>query len=141
MPYKFVTHSVFEWTFFVIITVNVLCIITELSVLDQTALTVLQYLNYIFCFVYLFEFIIKVIGLRQHYFLSKWNLFDFLIFIISVVDIVVELALPDELESVSFSPSIFRVVKVLRILRVGRVLRLIKVSNQVIVLLWAQCFH
>ena len=45
---------------------------------------------------------------------------------------MVDLALTDELDSVAFSPSIFRVVKVLRILRVGRVLRLIKVSMAIV---------
>lgn len=133
VPYKLVTHFVFEWTFFGIIIVNVVCIIAELALTVPLALTVLEYLNYVFCFIYLLEVILKVIGLRQHYFLSKWNLFDFVIFLISVIDIVVDLALEDvQLDSVAFSPSIFRVVKVLRILRVGRVLRLIKVY---------QCWH
>ena len=75
------------------------------------------------------ELLLKIIGLRHFYFRSKWNLFDFVIFIVSVIDIIIELALPAELENVAFSPTIFKVVRVFRILRMGRVLRLIKVSS------------
>ena len=71
----------------------------------------------------------KIIGLRHHYFLSKWNIFDFIILIISLVDIVVELSLPEDYTDSHFSPAVIRVVKVLRILRVGRVLRLMKVQK------------
>lgn len=126
--YKLVNHFVFEWTLFGVIIVNIILTIVELTVNNTMVLLVLQYLNYIFCLVYIVEAVLKVIGLRQHYFLSKWNIFDFLVLLVALVDIVVEVSVPED-STTRFSPSVLRVVGVLKVLRVGRVLRLIKVRN------------
>ena len=64
-------------------------------------------------------------GLRKYYFLSKWNLFDLLILVVSLVDVVIELSIPQS--NSKFSPAVFRLVRIFRILRVSRVLRLLKV--------------
>lgn len=125
--YVVVTHSLFEWLLFGVIVINMIGTIIELSLKNRTGLLVLQYLNYVFCAIYIVEAVTKLTGLRHHYFLSKWNIFDFIILIISLVDIVVELSLPEDYADSHFSPAVIRVVKVLRILRVGRVLRLVKV--------------
>lgn len=128
LPYKLVTHPVFDWTFSLIILLNVISTIVELSLSnDPLGVRVLEVFNYVFCFIYFVEVILKLIGLRHHYFLSKWNIFDFIIFLFSVIDVIVELSLPEELKIFTVSPSIFRVIKVLRILRIGRVFRLIRV--------------
>ena len=126
--YSLVVHFVFEWILFGVIMVNIICTIVELTIDDTTGLTVLRYFNYVFCLIYIAEATLKMIGLRQYYFLSKWNIFDFLILLVAIVDIIVELSLPEGAADTRFSPSVIRIVRVLRILRVGRVLRLIKVS-------------
>ena len=126
--YHLVVHFVFEWTLFGVIIVNIVCTIVELTIDDATGLMVLRYFNYVFCFIYITEATLKLVGLRQHYFLSKWNIFDFLILLVAIVDIIVELSLPEGAADTRFSPSVIRIVRVLRILRVGRVLRLIKVG-------------
>ena len=125
--YHVVVHAVFEWTLFGVIMINIICTIVELTIEDTTTLLVLRYFNYVFCFIYIAEATMKNIGLRQYYFLSKWNIFDFLILLVAIVDIIVELSLPEGTADTRFSPSVIRIVRVLRILRVGRVLRLIKV--------------
>ena len=66
-----------------------------------------------------------MVGLRKYYWYSKWNLFDFLILLVSLVEIILELSFP--MSSSKFSPAVLRIVRILRILRVGRVLRLAKV--------------
>ncbi len=130
MPfYRMVTHFIFEWTIYGIISLNIIAIIVELTVTDVLTLQVLTYINYVFCFIYLLEVIVKIIGLRHYYFLSQWNLFDLAIFIVSLIDITLELVRPMDQANVAFPPAIFRVVGVLKILRVGRVLRLFKVVN------------
>lgn len=93
--------------------------------MDTLGLQVLSYFNYVFFTIYLLELILKIIGLRHHYFLSKWNWFDFIIFNALIVDIVVELTVPMAMEN-GFSPSILRIV---RIIRVARALRLAKVRR------------
>ena len=124
--YNLVNHFVFEWTMFGVIFVNIILTIVELTVNDYMALLVLQYLNYFFCLAYIVEAVLKIIGLRQYYFLSKFNIFDFIVLLVALVDIIVELSVPED-STTRFSPSVFRVVRVLKILRVGRVLRLLKV--------------
>ena len=78
----------------------------------------------------------QIIGLRKHYFLSKWNVADLLILIVAMADLTVELSLPQSTSR--FSPAVLRVVRILRILRVGRVVRLMKVGH--LELLWDKVF-
>ncbi len=59
-PYIVVTSSIFEWTLFGVILVNVILSITELSISNETGLEVLEYLNYVFVVIYIVEAILKV---------------------------------------------------------------------------------
>jgi hypothetical protein len=67
------------------------------------------------------EAIVKIIGLRYHYFTVPWNLFDFLLVVASILGILME----DIMIDFPVSPTLLRVV---RVFRIGRILRLIKVS-------------
>lgn len=66
------------------------------------------------------EAIVKIIGLRYHYFTVPWNLFDFILVMASILSIVME----DMMVDLPVSPTLLRVV---RVFRIGRILRLIKV--------------
>lgn len=44
-----------------------------------------EYINLIFTMVFVVEAIIKIIGLRWHYFRRAWNVFDFVVVALSVV--------------------------------------------------------
>jgi voltage-gated cation channel len=66
------------------------------------------------------EAIVKIIGLRYHYFTVPWNLFDFILVMASILGIVME----DMMVDLPVSPTLLRVV---RVFRIGRILRLIKV--------------
>jgi len=67
------------------------------------------------------EAIVKIIGLRYHYFTVPWNLFDFLLVVASILGILME----DIMIDFPVSPTLLRVV---RVFRIGRILRLIKVK-------------
>lgn len=67
------------------------------------------------------EAIVKIIGLRYHYFTVPWNVFDFLLVLASILGILME----DIMIDLPISPTLLRVV---RVFRIGRILRLIKVS-------------
>lgn len=67
------------------------------------------------------EAVVKMIGLRHHYFTLPWNLFDLVLVSASVVGLIME----DVLNEFPISPTLLRVV---RVFRLGRVLRLVKVS-------------
>ena len=67
----------------------------------------------------------QIIGLRKYYWLSKWNLFDFAITIVSVLDTtVLDITVPS---IKGINPSIIRIVRLVRILRIVRAGRLVKV--------------
>lgn len=66
------------------------------------------------------EAIVKIIGLRYHYFTVPWNVFDFLLVLASILGILME----DIMIDFPVSPTLLRVV---RVFRIGRILRLIKV--------------
>lgn len=66
------------------------------------------------------EAMVKMIGLRFHYFTVPWNVFDFLLVLASILGILME----DVMLDFPVSPTLLRVV---RVFRIGRILRLIKV--------------
>lgn len=68
------------------------------------------------------EAIVKMIGLRYHYFTVPWNVFDFLLVLASILGILME----DIMIDFPVSPTLLRVV---RVFRIGRILRLIKVRS------------
>ena len=68
------------------------------------------------------EAVVKMIGLRHHYFTLPWNLFDLCLVSCSVVGLIME----DVLNEFPISPTLLRVV---RVFRLGRVLRLVKVDT------------
>lgn len=73
------------------------------------------------CLLPLTEAIVKIIGLRHHYFTVPWNLFDFILVFASIMGILLQ----DLLTNFPISPTLLRVV---RVFRIGRILRLIKVN-------------
>lgn len=45
----------------------------------------LHIVNIVFTVIFIIEMIVRIIGLRHQYFTDKWNIFDFVIVILSVV--------------------------------------------------------
>ncbi len=67
------------------------------------------------------EAIVKIIGLRYYYFTVPWNVFDFVLVLASIVDLMVG----DLTVEFPIPPTMLRIV---RVFRIGRVLRLVKVK-------------
>ena len=114
----------------------------------------LDILNGIFIAIFSTECALKVFALRYHYFKEPWNLFDFVVVILSIVgtcnsvgNVIVYLRvrlkiyvqllgllLSDLIEKYFVSPTLLRVV---RVAKVGRVLRLVKGAKGIRTLLFA----
>ncbi|CAG7823253.1 unnamed protein product [Allacma fusca] len=90
----------------------------------------LDILNGIFIAIFSTECALKVFALRYHYFKEPWNLFDFVVVILSIVGLL----LSDLIEKYFVSPTLLRVV---RVAKVGRVLRLVKGAKGIRTLLFA----
>ncbi|XP_016118629.1 sodium channel protein type 5 subunit alpha-like, partial [Sinocyclocheilus grahami] len=91
---------------------------------------ILYYINLAFIVIFTTECIIKLIALRCYFFTVSWNIFDFVVVILSIVGIV----LADIIEKYFVSPTLFRVI---RLARIGRILRLIRSAKGIRTLLFA----
>jgi len=76
------------------------------------------------------ECVLKLISLRYYYFTIGWNIFDFVVVILSIVGMF----LAELIEKYFVSPTLFRVI---RLARIGRILRLIKGAKGIRTLLFA----
>jgi len=83
-------------------------------------------INIFFFVLYLIEMLLKWVGLRlSQYFKNPWNCFDFLLVIISLVDVC--FSPPIGTSELPFPAAVLRV---LRLFRVARILRIIKTAKQ-----------
>ncbi|XP_015174798.1 PREDICTED: sodium channel protein 60E isoform X1 [Polistes dominula] len=120
----------FEIAIFVLIFLNMLTMGIEHYDQPHPIFFVLEVSNAFFTTVFGLEAIVKIIGLRYHYFTVPWNLFDFLLVLASILGILME----DIMMDFPVSPTLLRVV---RVFRIGRILRLIKAAKGIRKLLFA----
>ena len=79
-------------------------------------------INYIFTGIFIIECILKLLAFGLTYFQSSWNVFDFIVVICSIIDILLTNMNASSLTFLRVGPQL---VRVLRVLRVSRLLRLI----------------
>ncbi|XP_012246809.1 sodium channel protein 60E isoform X1 [Bombus impatiens] len=120
----------FEIAIFILIFLNMLTMGIEHYDQPHPIFFVLEVSNAFFTTVFGLEAIVKIIGLRYHYFTVPWNLFDFLLVLASILGILME----DIMVDFPVSPTLLRVV---RVFRIGRILRLIKAAKGIRKLLFA----
>ncbi|XP_025994823.1 sodium channel protein 60E isoform X2 [Solenopsis invicta] len=120
----------FEIAIFVLIFLNMVTMGIEHYNQAHSIFFVLEVSNAFFTTVFGLEAIVKIIGLRYHYFTVPWNLFDFVLVLASVLGILME----DIMIDFPVSPTLLRVV---RVFRIGRILRLIKAAKGIRKLLFA----
>lgn len=122
--------SRFEIAIFILIFLNMLTMGIEHYGQPHPIFFILEVSNAFFTTVFGLEAIVKIIGLRYHYFTVPWNLFDFLLVLASILGILME----DIMVDFPVSPTLLRVV---RVFRIGRILRLIKAAKGIRKLLFA----
>ncbi|XP_053686952.1 sodium channel protein 60E-like [Sabethes cyaneus] len=120
----------FEIAIFVLIFLNMLTMGIEHYNQPHAVFFVLEVSNAFFTTVFGLEAIVKIVGLRYHYFTVPWNVFDFLLVLASIFGILME----DIMIDLPISPTLLRVV---RVFRIGRILRLIKAAKGIRKLLFA----
>uniref|UniRef100_A0A8C4M6N3 Sodium channel protein n=1 Tax=Equus asinus asinus TaxID=83772 RepID=A0A8C4M6N3_EQUAS len=130
MVYDFVTKQVFDITIMILICLNMVTMMVETDDQSQLKVDILYNINMVFIIVFTGECVLKMFALRQYYFTVGWNIFDFVVVILSIVG----LALSDLIQKYFVSPTLFRVI---RLARIGRVLRLIRGAKGIRTLLFA----
>ncbi|CAK6954122.1 sodium channel%2C voltage-gated, type I-like, alpha [Scomber scombrus] len=128
--FDFTTKQAFDIVIMGLIWLNMVAMMVE--TVDQTTQkeNVLYWINVCFIIIFSGECLLKMISLRQYYFTNGWNIFDFVVVILSIIGTF----LSGIIEKFFFSPTLFRVI---RLARIGRILRLIKSAKGIRTLLFA----
>ncbi|KAK1875635.1 Sodium channel protein type 4 subunit alpha B [Dissostichus eleginoides] len=119
LVFDLVTTQFFDIFIMVLICLNMVTMMVETDEQSEEKETILYWVNLTFIIVFTGECSLKVVALRHHYFSVGWNIFDFVVVILSIVGLL----LADIIEKYFVSPTLFRVI---RLARIGRVLRLIR---------------
>uniref|UniRef100_A0A8C7R1M9 Sodium channel protein n=1 Tax=Oncorhynchus mykiss TaxID=8022 RepID=A0A8C7R1M9_ONCMY len=128
--FDFVTKQAFDIVIMILICLNMVTMMVEED--DQTPERekILHWINFVFIVLFTGECTLKMISLRHYYFTIGWNVFDFVVVILSIVGMF----LSELIEKYFVSPTLFRVI---RLARIGRILRLIKGAKGIRTLLFA----
>ncbi|XP_066483214.1 sodium channel protein type 4 subunit alpha isoform X2 [Tiliqua scincoides] len=130
MIFDFVTQQAFDIVIMILICLNMVTMMVETDDQSETKIAILGQINLVFIVIFTAECFSKMIALRYYFFTIGWNIFDFVVVILSIVGLV----LSDIIEKYFVSPTLFRVI---RLARIGRVLRLIRGAKGIRTLLFA----
>uniref|UniRef100_A0A669R160 Sodium channel protein n=1 Tax=Phasianus colchicus TaxID=9054 RepID=A0A669R160_PHACC len=125
--FDIVSHKAFDITVVTLICLNMVVMMAESD--NGNIRDVLKKINYFFVAVFTAECVIKIIALRHYFFTVGWNIFDFIVVVLSLVSIALA-----EVFSKFFSPTLLRII---RLARIGRILRLVKRAKGIRTLLFA----
>uniref|UniRef100_A0A4X2KGL8 Sodium channel protein n=1 Tax=Vombatus ursinus TaxID=29139 RepID=A0A4X2KGL8_VOMUR len=128
--FDIVTKQAFDVTIMFLICLNMVTMMVETDDQSPEKISILAKVNLLFVGIFTGECLIKVIALRHYYFTNSWNIFDFVVVILSIAGTV----LSDIIQKYFFSPTLFRVI---RLARIGRILRLIRGAKGIRTLLFA----
>uniref|UniRef100_A0A8B9IQV6 Sodium channel protein n=1 Tax=Anser cygnoides TaxID=8845 RepID=A0A8B9IQV6_ANSCY len=115
-----VSKQAFDVSIMILICLNMVTMMVETDDQSQEKVNILHKINMLFVAIFTGECIIKMLALRHYYFTNGWNIFDFVVVILSI--------------KYFFSPTLFRVI---RLARIGRILRLIRGAKGIRTLLFA----
>ncbi|XP_048200213.1 sodium channel protein type 1 subunit alpha isoform X3 [Perognathus longimembris pacificus] len=130
MVFDFVTRQVFDISIMILICLNMVTMMVETDDQSEYVTSILSRINLVFIVLFTGECVLKLISLRHYYFTIGWNIFDFVVVILSIVGMF----LAELIEKYFVSPTLFRVI---RLARIGRILRLIKGAKGIRTLLFA----
>uniref|UniRef100_H2YSX6 Voltage-dependent L-type calcium channel subunit alpha n=1 Tax=Ciona savignyi TaxID=51511 RepID=H2YSX6_CIOSA len=107
-----VNSTYFEYFMLVLILLNTVCLAVQHYQQDENLTRILNYMNFVFTTLFTIEMIFKLIAFKPRGYISDpWNIFDFLVVIGSIVDILLSKI------DTSFSINFFRLFRVLRLVK------------------------
>uniref|UniRef100_A0A8C3Y8L4 Sodium channel protein n=1 Tax=Catharus ustulatus TaxID=91951 RepID=A0A8C3Y8L4_CATUS len=130
LMFDIVTQQLFDITVMVLICLNMVTMMIETDDQSELMQNILYWINMVFVVLFTGECVFKIFSLRYYYFTIGWNIFDFVVVILSIIGMF----LAEVIEKYFVSPTLFRVV---RLARIGRILRLIKGAKGIRTLLFA----
>nr|BAA04133.1 voltage-gated sodium channel [Halocynthia roretzi] len=128
--FDIVVHQTFEIAIMILIVTNMFTMMIEYHDMPKNLMDVLEYINYVFIAIFTGECLLKWCALRFYYFKNPWNVFDFIVVILSVVGSTMN----EVIKQYFLQPTLFRII---RLARIGRILRLIRGAKGIRTLLFA----
>ncbi|XP_049334791.1 sodium channel, voltage gated, type XII, alpha a isoform X2 [Astyanax mexicanus] len=128
--FDLVSKQAFDISIMMLIILNMITMMIETDEQSDRMESILNKVNLAFIIIFTTECLVKIFALRCYFFTISWNVFDFVVVILSIIGIV----LADIIEKYFVSPTLFRVI---RLARIGRVLRLIRGAKGIRTLLFA----
>lgn len=127
--WRVVTSRMFEYMIFAFIVANTIILGAQYWNMKDPYMYVLDGFNIGFTLVFLFECLLKLIAFRlKNYFLDAWNVFDFVIVVGSILDIVISET--PVLGDTAFKLNFFRLFRALRLVK------LLSKGERIRTLLW-----
>uniref|UniRef100_A0A452IFV9 Ion transport domain-containing protein n=1 Tax=Gopherus agassizii TaxID=38772 RepID=A0A452IFV9_9SAUR len=111
--FDIVSKQAFDVSIMILICLNMVTMMVETDDQSLEKVNILHKINMLFVAIFTAECGIKMLALRHYYFTNGWNIFDFVVVILSIVG------------------------RVIRLARIGRVLRLIRGAKGIRTLLFA----
>ncbi|XP_051927830.1 sodium channel protein type 4 subunit alpha A [Hippocampus zosterae] len=130
LVFDLISQQFFDIFIMVLICLNMVTMMVETDNQSAEKEDFLFKVNLAFIAVFTGECVLKLFALRQYFFTNGWNIFDFIVVILSIAGTM----LSDIIEKYFVSPTLFRVI---RLARIGRILRLIKGAKGIRTLLFA----
>nr|XP_021505159.1 sodium channel protein type 1 subunit alpha-like [Meriones unguiculatus] len=85
MVFDFVTRQVFDISIMILICLNMVTMMVETDDQSDYVTIILSRINLVFIVLFTGECVLKLISLRHYYFTIGWNIFDFVVVILSIV--------------------------------------------------------
>uniref|UniRef100_A0A669QPB6 Sodium voltage-gated channel alpha subunit 1 n=1 Tax=Phasianus colchicus TaxID=9054 RepID=A0A669QPB6_PHACC len=104
MVFDFVTQQVFDISIMILICLNMVTMMVETDDQSKEMENILYWINLVFIVLFTGECVLKLISLRHYYFTIGWNIFDFVVVILSIVGMF----LAEMIEKYFVSPTLFR---------------------------------
>lgn len=83
--FDFTTKQAFDIVIMVLIWLNMVTMMVETADQSTEMNTILYNINVVFIVIFTGECLLKMISLRHYYFTNGWNIFDFIVVILSII--------------------------------------------------------
>ncbi|KAM6937857.1 sodium channel protein type 4 subunit alpha B-like [Xenentodon cancila] len=111
--FDLVTAPAFEVFMVLVICVNMMILMVVRDDHSHQTETVLEWLHFVIILIFTIEFILKIIGLRQHYFSNGLNILDFILLIFSIIGMFIA----DLLHQYFVCRTLLSVLRLARVIR------------------------
>ena len=115
-----VTNKWFNFDGFILgcIIANTVVLAVKWYMMPDYVVTIVEILNYVFMIIFTVEAILKLFAMRGDYFKDSWNIFDFIVVVLTAVILGISL--------IGIGGNLGVTSTILRSLRIGRIFRLVK---------------